>query len=106
MAKYISLVAVLAEIDKRLADNKKDIERASHKNLEDYFEGYEDALTLFKDKFLVTLDTKEVDLDFIKEVDVWIRDNGDTNGFFNVEELAKYFFDLGMAVSNKTQKGE
>lgn len=106
MAKYISLDAVLAEIDKRLADNKKDIERASHKNLEDYFEGYEDALSLFRGKFLVTLDAKEVDLDFTKEVDMWISDNGDTNGFFNVEELAKHFFELGMAVSNKTQKGE
>ena len=61
--EYIDKAAVVAEIDRRIADNKKDIERAHHKNLEDYFEGYEDALVLFKEKFLDTLETKEVDLE-------------------------------------------
>lgn len=55
MEQYIDKSAVVAEIEKRIADNKKEIERASHKNLEDYFEGYEDALTLFKEQFLYTL---------------------------------------------------
>ena len=48
------------------------------------------------------LKEKEVDLDFVKEVDVWIEDNGDSNGFFNVQDLAKHFFELGL----KAQKGE
>ena len=59
--KLIDKDALVAEIEKRIADNKKDIERASHKNLEDYFEGYEDALVLLKEKFLDTLEVKEVD---------------------------------------------
>ncbi len=67
MAQYIDKDALLAEIDKRIADNKKDIERASHKNLEDYFEGYEDALVLFKEKFLDTLEVKEVDTWHLQE---------------------------------------
>ena len=62
MAQYIDKSAVLAEIEKRISENKKDIERSFHKNLEDYFEGYEDALVLFKEKFLDTLEVKEDDL--------------------------------------------
>lgn len=42
------------------------------------------------------VELKEVDLDFTNEVDVWVRDNGDTNGFFNVQDLAKHFFELGL----------
>jgi hypothetical protein len=63
MKQYIDKAVVITEIDRRIAENKKDIERASHKNLEDYFEGYEDALVLFKEKFLNTLEVKEVDLE-------------------------------------------
>ena len=59
-------------VEKRIADNKKDIERASHKNLEDYFEGYKDALALFKQQFLDTIEVKEVDLD--KEVELIAND--------------------------------
>jgi len=57
--ELIDKAAVVAEIEKRIADNKKDIERASHKNLEDYFEGYEDALVLFKEQFLDNLEVKD-----------------------------------------------
>lgn len=81
---------LVAEIEKRIADNKKEIERASHKNLEDYFEGYEDALTLFKEWFLNTLEVKEVDLE--KEYKEFINcDNGRS-----MFETAKYFFELGL----------
>lgn len=52
--------------------------------------------------YINALEVKEADLDFTKEVDLWVRVNGDTNGFFNVQELAKYFFELGI----KTIKGE
>lgn len=40
---------IKAEIERRLADNKKEIERAVHKHLEEYFEGYEDALSMLSD---------------------------------------------------------
>lgn len=68
MIQYIDKSAIVAEIEKRIADNKKEIERASHKNLEDYFEGYEDALTLFKEQFLNTLEVKEVDNTIIENL--------------------------------------
>ena len=61
--KLIDKDIVIAEIERRLAENKKDIERTSHKNLEDYFEGYEDGLALFRQQFLDTLEVKEVDLE-------------------------------------------
>ena len=44
MANLIDKDALVAEIERRIADNKMEIERASHKNLEDYFEGYEERL--------------------------------------------------------------
>lgn len=59
MKQYIDKAAVVAEIEKRITDNKKEIERASHKNLEDYFEGYEDALMLFKEQFLDNLEAEK-----------------------------------------------
>lgn len=122
MAQYIDKSVLVAEIDRRLADNKKEIERASHKNLEDYFEGYEDALTLFKDQYLDTLEVKEMDLE--KEIDKFYgmyRKNGKTYSTEDNEEcldwkvdcnpnfeksFAKHFFELGMQISNKTLKGE
>jgi hypothetical protein len=61
MSDLIDKSALVAEIEKRVADNKKEIERASHKNLEDYFEGYEDALVLLKEKFIDTLEVIQND---------------------------------------------
>ena len=65
--KLIDKTAIVAEIERRITDNKKDIERASHKNLEDYFEGYEDALTLLKQQYLDTIEVKEVDTWHLQE---------------------------------------
>lgn len=100
--------ALVAEIDRRLADNKKEIERASHKNLEDYFEGHEDALTLFKDQYLDTLEVKEVDLQ--KEIQTQWKgcepiDEGMGCEFANIsveqfDSIAKHFFELGKKASN------
>ncbi len=98
--KLIPKDALLAEIERRIADNKKDIERASHKNLEEYFEGYEDALVLLKTKFLDTLEVKEVDLEeeynnyMEKYNGVWVDSD--------YIKFAKHFFELGL----KAQKGE
>ena len=101
MAQLIDKFAVMAEIERIIADNKKDIERASHKNLEDYFEGYEDALVLFKEKFLDTLEVKEVDLD--KELDSMITPELKFHKALpSLFDVAKHFFELGL----KTQKGE
>lgn len=86
MVKYIPLDALLAWAKKTyLCENASAIRKICYKQLVEH---------------LNVLEVKEVDLDFTKEVDVYIRDNGDTNGFFNVEELAKHFFELGMKTSN------
>ncbi len=58
--KLIDKDAVVAELERRIEENKADIQRATHKHLEEYFEGYEDALVLFKEKFIDTLEVKEV----------------------------------------------
>lgn len=118
--KLIDKDRVVAEIKRRIADNKKDIERASHKNLEDYFEGYEDALALFKQQYLDTLETKEVNLkeeiknriDSLSNLYCYMEDlfNGnEEEGVYPIPEkvtnelveFAKYFFELGL-----TQKEE
>ena len=65
--KLIDKDALVAEIERRITDNKKDIERASHKSLKDYFEGYEDALALLKQQYLDTIETKDVDTWHLQE---------------------------------------
>lgn len=106
MTHLIDKDIVVAEIEKRIAENKKDIERASHSfsanNLEDYFEGYEDALALFKQQFLDTLEVKEVDLD--KEIDRYYNIEAPKEFedvlYEDIEKFAKHFFELGMRVNN------
>lgn len=90
MEQYIPKSALLAEIERRINKNKKDIQRATHKHLEEYFEGYEDALVLFKEKFLDTIEVKEVDLG--KEYKDFINSDGGRSMF----ETAKHFFELGL----------
>jgi len=104
MKELIDKVAVIAEIEKRLSDNKKDIERARHKNLEDYFEGYEDALALLKQQFINTLEIKEVDLKKLIDDYMFPITAQDVKEapFTQLEKCAKYFFELGL----KVQKGE
>ena len=92
--EMIDKTALVSEIEKRIADNKKEIERVSHKNLEDYFEGYEDALVLLKEQFLDTLEVKDVDLE--KELRDFVVGNIDDCNI----EVAKHFFELGSLSSN------
>ena len=93
--------ALVAEINRRIADNKKEIERASHKNLEDYFEGYEDALALLKQQYIDTLEVKDVDLNAAVEHYVE-QHKSELNGYFDIRRIARHFFELGL----KVQKGE
>ena len=97
---------IVAEIERRITENKKDIERASHKNLEDYFEGYEDALALLKQQYLDIIEVKEVDLESeIKEVkhNYKVEDNQHVSiSSADIEWLAEHFFELGI----KAHKGE
>jgi len=105
MEQYISKAALVAEIERRLNElydllpDASKVENGSITMSEACNTGKYTALESFKD-YIETLEVKEVDLDFTKEVDVWVKDNGDTNGFFNVQELVKHFFELGMQASN------
>lgn len=65
MAHLIDKDAIVAEIERRIEENKAEIQRAIHKHLEEYFEGYEDALVLFKEKFINTLEVKEIETSVI-----------------------------------------
>jgi len=111
MEQYISKSAVVAEIEKLYEEDYRFLPS-------DIVEGIVD----FKEDLLMVLDSlskvKEVDLekelnDFIEEQKAWVKDdrvveyiNGDSfNHFYDLELVAKYFFELGMAVSNKAQKG-
>lgn len=103
MTQYIDKAVVVTEIERRINENKKDIQHAIHKHLEEYFEGYEDALVLFKEKFLDKLKIKEVDLD--EEIERFVKSEEfqKATGTIKVTNLlAKHFYELGL----KVQKGE
>ena len=103
MMKLIDKDKIVAEIERRITENKKDTECASHKNLEDYFEGYEDALALLKQQYLDIIEVKEVDLE--KEINEWQGYEAFPEGvditplpkaMEIVEKTAKHFFELGL----------
>ena len=102
MEQYIPKTAVLAEIENLLDKGKYHEEYDCA-----YRDGNNGALYALKGK-LDTLKVKEVDLE--KETDKWYN-NEASKEFENVlyediEKCAKHFFELGMAVNNKAQKGE
>jgi len=86
MTQYIDKAALVAEI-----------ERISFKN---FFDGslYVDTEELLT--FLNTLEVKEVDLE--KEYEKYYEQER----YIQTFKLAKHFFELGIAASNKTKKGE
>ena len=106
MEQYIPKSAVVAEIERRI---KK-------------FREEKDSVSIIKTNtykgilsFIDTIEVKEVDLNFqrfAKEMDaVFALPSSETK---NTEEeplnweyaIAKHFFELGLSVSNKAQKGE
>ena len=112
MAKYIPLDALVAEIKRRISLFKKEKKtekwsaEASQMNvisLGARIAMLEEILSLAD-----TLEMKEVDLE--KEIQMFSMDlamkenNGDWEK--DIAVTAKHFFKLGMAVSNKAQKGE
>ena len=61
-------------------------------------EAYDDVISL-----LNTIEVKEVDLE-----SEWVKyfENRGDMATVNIKHLAKHFFELGLAASNKAQKGE
>lgn len=100
--KLIDKDKVVAELERRIEDNKKDIELALHENLQDYFEGYEDALVLFKQQYLDTYETKEVDLEkemseyLEKEMSVYFVEHSDEFFSDKYKLFARHFYELGL----------
>lgn len=100
--KLIDKDAVLAELEKIIADENESIKSFEHgKNVSEVQRSNARIGVLMHLRSLLdTFDAKEVDLG--KELKDWMQDNTDTAGFFDTEELAKHFFELGL----KAQKGE
>lgn len=98
MAQYIPKSALVAEIEKLY-----------NGEIDTYTRNILDRLKSNID----TLETKEVDLEKeIKKVQRKYKTIEEYKGYpctmyaDNIEWIAKHFFELGMAVSNKAQKGE
>jgi plasmid rolling circle replication initiator protein Rep len=101
MEQYISKSALVAEIERRKKyyENIQMIKPVYDSNIEDFNELL---------SFLNTQEMKEVDLD--KEIKKYSMELAmkENNGDWlkDITATAKHFFELGMAVSNKTQKEE
>ena len=96
MEHLIDKSALVAEI-KRLRDTAFELYGCSQ-----FDSAYNNVL-----KSIDTLEVKEVDLQ--SEIDrAWdnTSDNFSEDGWKEFEDIAKHFFELGMAASNKAQKGE
>ena len=98
MEQYIPKSALVAKIEKRMDKNR------GKQSLPQYFGMIEEDLNILS--FINTLEVKEVDLD--KEIGEYL-----STYWHNEKELhpflghmAKHFFELGMQVSYKAQKGE
>ena len=108
MEQYISKSALVAEIEKRIEEYK------SMKIDSSYYDGMIASLEFLYDEFIDTIEVKEVDLE--EELESWRhnhfhgRRDKEASGEYlervSQLDLAKHFFELGMQVSNKIQKGE
>lgn len=95
--KLINKDALVAEIER--IQKTLNIDDCGGRSVMAWSEGFKN--------FLDKLEVKEVDLQ--SEIDrVWdnTSDNFLEDGWKEFEDIAKHFFELGMAVSNKAQKGE
>ena len=106
--KLIDKEILLLKIDSKIEEAQKVFNVAPSSVIGGMIEGY----TRTK-KIISSLEVKEVDLK--KEFSQWWK--GERTKDYNVDilyerypnasiKLAKHFFELGMAVSNKAQKGE
>ena len=105
MTQYINKDALVAEIE-RLIEREKAERVLNPKTIlaaKNYLliEDYNKLLS-----FINTLEVKEVDLE--KSISEWLFEGlpNDEEEIDYIKENAKHFFELGMAVSNKAQKGE
>lgn len=95
MEQYIKKSALLAELKKRIRDYWSD----SENTMGIYPYALEEVI-----KYIDSLEVKEVDLD--KSLTSFMSRYAYENGgeYPSAIDIAKHFFELGMAVSNKTQE--
>ena len=117
MAQYIDKSVLAAELKKRFdyrVNGLKAIDDGTFWKEEQNEDGFNAVLTrcsynAVKNEvfelmcFLDTLEVKEVDLE-----SEWVKyfENRGDMVTVNIKHLAKHFFELGMSVSNKIQKGK
>jgi hypothetical protein len=103
MEQYIPKAALVAEIERRINEINLDI-------IEDwrYRLQREHDIEIMKNilSIIDTLEVKEVDLE--KSISDWLYEGlpNEDELIDYIKETAKNFFELGMQVSNKVQKGE
>ena len=103
MAQYIDKSALVAEIEKIIEEPAP-----SHDQQCPWEDGY--YCGLYKAESIIdTLKVKDVDLE--KELDEWVKYGPHTNYPWctipdAIKITAEHFFELGMSVSNKADKGE
>ena len=105
MAHYIDKDALVAEIERRIescAKQREDMLNVQCHTLADDASARMSELNCIKD-FLDDLEVKEVDLE--KECSKYFEKN-DLCVHDDYIKFAKHFFELGMQVNNKAQKGE
>lgn len=118
MGKYIPLDALVAEIEKIKEGLQRNGNPNPLGNLQECLAAAEiEALNLIKDS-LDTLEVKEVDLDGERRKYLTEHFNVYEDGIlqskrsnlpldtYDVIKIAKHFFEFGLSVSNKAQKGE
>lgn len=115
MAHFIDKDAVLAEIEELIADENESIKCFEHrKNVSEVKRSNARiCILMYIRSFLDTLEVKELDIE--KEIgNIWnprFNLGWDEKSLLSVNHegftnIAKHFFELGMAVSNKALKGE
>lgn len=110
MAKYINKDALVAEIERRIKydemvmDHNAQITELLSRELNTLYE---------LSSFIKSLEVKEVDLEkvFNDEYSKFSNDTDAMDYAFPIDladykDFAKHFFELGLSVSNKAQKGE
>ena len=107
MAHLIVKDALVAEIESKKKYAQTLGDNAINSSMQQFYDGLKQGCVDIL-SFLDTLEVKEMDL--VKEVDDWYNTKA-SKEFENVlyrdiENCAKHFFELGMQVSNKAQKGE
>ena len=100
MAQYIDKSALIAEIERRKQVAFGWLVTAPNDAIQAEFDLCDDILS-----FLDTLEVKDVDLN--EEIEKCLKRHSMLAvGKKDFTDIAKHFFELGMQVSNKAQKGE